>query len=121
MRISDWGSDVCSSDLTIARVGSSGHVDRPQLHFEVRRGTRAVDPQAQLSPRTASAADSHLLRLRAQFDRRRSEAAGTRAPALPDCPLATAGRKPAIHAVIFAVRPTPGRTGEIGRETWGER
>lgn len=42
---------------TIARVGSSGHVDRPQLHFEVRRGTRALDPEAQLSPRTASAAD----------------------------------------------------------------
>jgi murein DD-endopeptidase MepM/ murein hydrolase activator NlpD len=42
---------------TIAKVGSSGHVDRPQLHFEVRRGTRAVDPQAQLSPRTASAAN----------------------------------------------------------------
>lgn len=40
---------------TIARVGSSGHVDRPQLHFEVRRGTRAVNPEAQLSPRTASA------------------------------------------------------------------
>jgi len=42
---------------TIAKVGSSGHVDRPQLHFEVRRGTRAVNPQAQLSPRTASAAN----------------------------------------------------------------
>jgi murein DD-endopeptidase MepM/ murein hydrolase activator NlpD len=42
---------------TIAKVGSSGHVERPQLHFEVRRGTRAVDPQAQLSPRTASAAN----------------------------------------------------------------
>ncbi|MGF1594959.1 MAG: peptidoglycan DD-metalloendopeptidase family protein [Kiloniellaceae bacterium] len=42
---------------TIARVGSSGHVDRPQLHFEVRRGTRAVNPETELSPRTASAAD----------------------------------------------------------------
>jgi len=40
---------------TIAKVGSSGHVDRPQLHFEVRRGTRAVNPEAQLSPRTAQA------------------------------------------------------------------
>ncbi len=29
---------------TIARVGSSGNVDTPQLHFEVRRGTSAVDP-----------------------------------------------------------------------------
>src|SRR3546814_14028808 len=53
MRISDWSSDVCSSDL-----------------------------------------------------------AGTRAPALPDCPLATGGRKPDMHVVIFEVRPKPGRKGD---------
>lgn len=29
----------------IARVGKSGNVSRPQLHFEIRRGTRAVDPR----------------------------------------------------------------------------
>lgn len=29
---------------TIGRVGSTGNVDTPQLHFEVRRGTAAVDP-----------------------------------------------------------------------------
>jgi murein DD-endopeptidase MepM/ murein hydrolase activator NlpD len=29
---------------TIARVGSSGNVDTPQLHFELRKGTKAVDP-----------------------------------------------------------------------------
>lgn len=29
---------------TIARAGSSGGVDNPQLHFEIRRGTQAVDP-----------------------------------------------------------------------------
>lgn len=28
----------------IARVGSSGSVGRPQLHFEIRKGTRAIDP-----------------------------------------------------------------------------
>lgn len=28
----------------IATVGSSGGVDQPQLHFEIRRGTQAVDP-----------------------------------------------------------------------------
>lgn len=49
--------DSVRQGQTIATVGSSGHVDRPQLHFELRRGTRAVDPTAQLSPRTASAAD----------------------------------------------------------------
>lgn len=49
--------DTVRQGQTIATVGSSGNVDRPQLHFEVRRGTRAVDPAAQLSPRTAMAAD----------------------------------------------------------------
>ncbi len=39
---------------TIARVGSSGNVTRPQLHFEVRRGTRAVNPETELAPRTAA-------------------------------------------------------------------
>ncbi|WP_119165659.1 LysM peptidoglycan-binding domain-containing M23 family metallopeptidase [Algihabitans albus] len=28
----------------IARVGSTGAVDQPQLHFEIRKGTNAVDP-----------------------------------------------------------------------------
>jgi len=28
----------------IAKVGSTGNVDRPQLHFELRRGDEAVDP-----------------------------------------------------------------------------
>ena len=32
----------------IARVGSSGAVNRPQLHFELRRGRRAVDPRRHL-------------------------------------------------------------------------
>jgi murein DD-endopeptidase MepM/ murein hydrolase activator NlpD len=30
----------------IAQVGQSGNVDRPQLHFELRKGTRAVDPKS---------------------------------------------------------------------------
>ena len=38
----------------IARVGSSGNVDRPQLHFELRRGARAVDPAPHLSTQAAS-------------------------------------------------------------------
>jgi murein DD-endopeptidase MepM/ murein hydrolase activator NlpD len=33
----------------IARVGSSGNVSTPQLHFELRRGNKPVDPRAYLS------------------------------------------------------------------------
>jgi len=41
---------------TIARVGATGAVSEPQLHFELRRGTRALDPQSYLPPiSTASA------------------------------------------------------------------
>ena len=40
----------------IARVGATGAVVEPQLHFELRRGTRALDPQTYLPPvSTASA------------------------------------------------------------------
>lgn len=35
---------------TIARVGSSGNVTQPQLHFEVRRDSRPVDPRPHLGP-----------------------------------------------------------------------
>jgi murein DD-endopeptidase MepM/ murein hydrolase activator NlpD len=33
---------------TIARVGATGAVSEPQLHFELRRGSRALDPMQQL-------------------------------------------------------------------------
>jgi murein DD-endopeptidase MepM/ murein hydrolase activator NlpD len=41
----------------IARVGSTGAVSEPQLHFEIRRGSRALDPMEQLpaAPVTAAA------------------------------------------------------------------
>jgi murein DD-endopeptidase MepM/ murein hydrolase activator NlpD len=35
---------------TIARAGSSGSVDTPQIHFELRRNARAVDPREFLPP-----------------------------------------------------------------------
>lgn len=35
-----------SKGQIIAKVGSTGSVTKPQLHFEIRRGKRAVDPQA---------------------------------------------------------------------------
>ena len=38
----------------IAVVGATGKVDRPQLHFEIRRGDKPVDPEAYLSTATAS-------------------------------------------------------------------
>jgi murein DD-endopeptidase MepM/ murein hydrolase activator NlpD len=35
---------------TIARVGSTGNVAEPQLHFELRHGNHAVDPREFLAP-----------------------------------------------------------------------
>lgn len=41
--------DKVRQGQTIARVGSSGNVDTPQLHFELRQGTKAVDPLKNLT------------------------------------------------------------------------
>jgi len=40
--------DVVRRGQTIATVGSTGSVDRPQLHFELRKEKRAVDPRKHL-------------------------------------------------------------------------
>ena len=40
--------DTVSRGQVIARVGDSGGVSAPQLHFELRQGPRAVDPRAHL-------------------------------------------------------------------------
>ena len=37
----------------IAKVGRTGNVSRPQLHFEIRQGTRAVDPRKLLGKQQA--------------------------------------------------------------------
>jgi murein DD-endopeptidase MepM/ murein hydrolase activator NlpD len=36
--------DIISRGASIGTVGTTGQVDRPQLHFEVREGTKALDP-----------------------------------------------------------------------------
>ena len=48
--------EVVKRGQTVARVGSTGSVPRPQLHFEVRRGTRAVNPETMMAPRRSTAA-----------------------------------------------------------------
>ncbi len=45
--------DQVKRGQTIGRVGSTGSVASPQLHFEVRKGTRAVDPARLLGQQTA--------------------------------------------------------------------
>lgn len=41
--------DTVVQGQVIAVVGRTGNVDRPQLHFEVRKGTQALDPMAYLA------------------------------------------------------------------------
>ena len=45
---------------TIARVGMSGGVSQPQLHFELRRGNHAVDPREFLAPLPSAGNDLTL-------------------------------------------------------------
>lgn len=40
--------DTVTRGQVIGKVGTTGGVDTPQLHFEVRRGTQAVDPSKYL-------------------------------------------------------------------------
>lgn len=51
--------DKVSRGQVIARVGSTGNVGEPQLHFELRRGNHPVDPREFLAPLpTAAIKDS---------------------------------------------------------------
>lgn len=47
------GAQVARGDV-IGRTGESGNVDRPQLHFEIRKETEAVDPLRYLGEQTAA-------------------------------------------------------------------
>lgn len=40
--------DTVRRGQRIARVGATGNVSRPQLHFEIRKGSQALDPQKYL-------------------------------------------------------------------------
>jgi murein DD-endopeptidase MepM/ murein hydrolase activator NlpD len=46
--------DTVRRGQVIAKAGSTGSVTSPQLHFELRKGASAVDPQKYLSSATAS-------------------------------------------------------------------
>jgi len=48
--------DVVRRGQTIAKVGRTGSVDRPQLHFQLRQGRKPVDPLAHLPRATHVAA-----------------------------------------------------------------
>src|SRR3546814_4026984 len=59
MRISDWSSDLCSTDLIVATRPGGGGTQRPAVH---RRRQRAeVDPAAELD--AADARVGHVARL----------------------------------------------------------
>jgi len=47
--------DAVKRGQVIARVGATGAVGEPQLHFEMRRGTRALDPAEYLPANPATA------------------------------------------------------------------
>jgi murein DD-endopeptidase MepM/ murein hydrolase activator NlpD len=51
--------DTVSRGQVIAKVGATGGVSEPQLHFELRRGKRAVDPREFLAPAPSAGEMTH--------------------------------------------------------------
>jgi murein DD-endopeptidase MepM/ murein hydrolase activator NlpD len=51
--------DTITSGEVIAKVGDSGGVAEPQLHFELRRGKQPVDPKEFLAPSPSAAAPAN--------------------------------------------------------------
>jgi murein DD-endopeptidase MepM/ murein hydrolase activator NlpD len=49
--------DRVNRGQVIAKVGATGGVGEPQLHFELRRGKKAVDPREFLAPAPSAGAD----------------------------------------------------------------
>jgi murein DD-endopeptidase MepM/ murein hydrolase activator NlpD len=47
--------DKVSRGQTIAKAGATGSVSRPQVHFELRKGSRPVDPTKYMGDQAASA------------------------------------------------------------------
>lgn len=45
--------DTVKQGQVIARVGSTGNVTKPQLHFELRKGRQAIDPRTRLTAQLA--------------------------------------------------------------------
>jgi len=43
-----------SRGQTIAKAGATGSVTRPQVHFELRKGSRPVDPTKYMSDQAAT-------------------------------------------------------------------
>lgn len=51
--------DTVSRGQVIAKVGTTGGVSEPQLHFELRRGQKAVDPREFLTPGANAGSTEH--------------------------------------------------------------
>ncbi len=47
-RITVTRGQSLSKGTEVGKLGSTGNVDSPQLHFEIRRGTKAIDPRQYL-------------------------------------------------------------------------
>jgi murein DD-endopeptidase MepM/ murein hydrolase activator NlpD len=50
--------DTVAAGEVIAKVGNTGEIGEPQLHFELRRGKKPVDPKEFLEPAGSAAAKS---------------------------------------------------------------
>src|SRR3546814_11715945 len=98
MRISDWSSDVCSSDLELCQAGRSGHA--PEASADHHCARHALNPSG--CPATVRAGEVRR--------ERSGGTAGARVPSLPPSPglPAQADRKSGVSGKWGRVREAPG-------------
>src|SRR3546814_2711429 len=88
MRISDWSSDVCSSDLIDRQLLAGGiEAGRARLHRQQRALAGAIEPDLVQAPwragRLQRLGDLERLKGRVAADQRLAQRAGGRAQVLP--------------------------------------
>src|SRR3546814_19711738 len=88
MRISDWSSDVCSSDLRI-EIETAAIV----LHLDVELRAFAPEVDADLAGRRLAAARASIRRLDAMHDRVAQQMFERRRPALPHIAIRSEARR----------------------------
>src|SRR3546814_5394825 len=110
MRISDWSSDVCSSDLRLLRHGDPGDPGRAVLDGGAEgldRGSAVRDPRGLTRRGADRAPDSGALSMQTQLRISGScDLIASTSPGTASAPTGTVALEPAKSSPIGSARPS---------------